>query len=481
MTSAADRQDGPRVAIVGGGLAGLAAAAALCEEGFGVELFEARRRLGGRAASFRDPESGELVDHCQHVAMACCTNLADFCRRTGVADCFQRRRRLHFIGPGRARCVFSAAPLLPAPLHLAPALMRLGYLRLSERADIVRALMRLASPRAGREDDATTIGAWLRAQGQSDRALERFWSPILVSALSETLDRASLSAARKVFVEGFLASRQAYELRVPRVPLDEIYDRRVADWLTARDVVLHRGTAVQRIEGTVHRAEAVVPADGSRRPFDFFVVAVPWRAVRALFTGTLLEALPGLKGVERFEPTPITAVHLWFDRPITPLTDAVLVGRLSQWLFNRGRQADGANKAPMGHYYQVVISASYGLRGRRRENVVAQVREELAAIWPAAGDARLLRWRIVTNRGAVFSPRPGIDRFRPAQQTPVPNLMLAGDWTATGWPATMEGAVRSGYLAAEAVLGRQVPETPKRFLLPGLPWGRLARWMIGSP
>ncbi len=490
MTALDDRRGEARVAVVGGGLAGLAAAAALCGQGFRVELFEARRRLGGRAGSFDDPISGQLVDHCQHVAMACCTNLADFCRRTGIAGGFRPCRRLHFIGPDRAAYRFSAAPLLPAPLHLVPGLMRLGYLRLADRLRIVRTMTRLARRPRSAEDGGETIGSWLRRQGESERAIEGFWSAVLVSALGESLDRASFSAARQVFVDGFLASRGAYELRVPHVPLGELFDRRLADWLASRGVAVHRSARVTRIEGDGRRARSVLLAGGSRRPFDFYVLAVPWRNVRALLAEAMLEALPALNDVHRFESAPITAVHLWFDRSMTSLPNAVLVGRLGQWLFNGARQAagvegsgadrSGSEGSHAGCYYQVVISASHALKGRSREEVAGQVRQELAAIWPAARNARLLRWKVVTNADAVFSPRPGIDRVRPPQQTAVENLALAGDWTATGWPATMEGAVRSGYLAAEAVLRQGRPGTGKRLLVPDLPWGRLTRWIIGT-
>jgi squalene-associated FAD-dependent desaturase len=485
MNASGDDRPAPRVAVVGGGLAGLAATAALREEGLRVELFEARRRLGGRAGSFRDLPSGQLIDHCQHVAMACCTNLADFCRRTGVAQCFRRGRRLHFIGPDGARYDLSAAPLVPAPVHLVPALMRLGYLSLTDRLRILRTMSRLARLPAARDDQGATIGSWLRRQRESDRALERFWSPVLVGALSETLDRAAVAAAQKVLVDGFLASRQAYELEIPRGPLGEIFDGQVAEWLDKRAVAVHRGARVTGIEGDARRAETLVLPDGSRQRFDFFVVAVPWRGVRALFAPAMLEALPGLEGVGRIEPAAITAVHLWFDRPITRLPHAVLVGRLSQWLFNHGRRDAGAasshpgySGSHPGYHYQVVISASHALVDCDQGDLVARVQQELGAIWPQAREAELLRWRVVTNAEAVFSARPGVERLRPAQATPIPNLALAGDWTATGWPATMEGAVRSGHLAAEAILEKACPGGNRRLLAADLPRGRLARRLL---
>ena len=439
---------GPTVAVVGGGLAGLAAAVRLAEQGLHVEVFEARPRLGGRAASFRDPKSGMLVDRCQHVSMRCCTALADLCRRTGMADCFQRHRRLHFFGPDGTRCDFAAAWWLPAPLHLLPALLRLKYLCLRDRLGIARAMFRLARDQTGKVDETTTVGAWLRAQGQSEAAIAGFWSVVLRNALAETVDRASLAAARKVFVDGFLASRRAYELELPTMPLAELFDHRLGDWLTNRGVTVHRGCRVRRIDGDGRRAAGLVLGDGSQREFDFFVLAVPWHRVSKLLSSPILEAIPALGDLSQIQPVPITAIHLWFDRPITDLPHAVLVGRLGQWVF---RDEEIARQARPLHY-QVVISGSGELNQRRREEVLAQVRSELEAIWPAARAAQLVRWRMVTEPAAVFSMRPGIQRLRPPQQTPVANLALAGDWTATGWPATMEGAVRSGNSAAEVTL-----------------------------
>lgn len=463
-----------RIAIVGGGLAGLAAAVGLSGRGWSVELFEARRRLGGRAGSFHDPSVEQWVDHCQHVGMACCTNLVDFCRRTGLATEFRRDKVLHFFGPEGGHYRLSASPWLPAPLHLGPSLLGLGYLSWRDRVSIARALWQLARMKIDDDCRAPTVGQWLRGQQQSAAAIERFWSVVLVSALGEELDRASLAYARKVFVDGFLASRQAYQIDVPRVPLGELYGGRLEGWLAAHGVTVQLATGVRRIQGDAAAVSAIWLADGTRRDVDAVVVALPWRWVRVVFDESLAARLPELATVDEIESAPITGVHLWFDREITPLPHAVLVGRLSQWLFNRGRRASDAD-SPAGHYYQVVISASRGLAGRTRQTVIDEIVAELAAVWPAAREARLLHARMVTEQAAVFSVRPGIERLRPPQQTAIANLALAGDWTRTGWPSTMEGAVRSGYLAAEAVL--RAAGQPERLLVHDLPRGWLARWL----
>jgi squalene-associated FAD-dependent desaturase len=493
-----ENSSAPRIAIVGGGLAGLAAAVALADRNFNITLFEARRQLGGRAGSFYDPASDAWVDHCQHVSLSCCTNLADFCRRTGLADLLRHDKKLHFFGPDGRRSDVSASGWLPAPLHLLPALLRLKYLSLRERLGIISALRKLARSSPIDDPHGPTIGQWLRAHGQSDHAIELFWTPVIVSALSETVDRAAVPPVRKVFVDAFLAARHAFELQIPRVPLGEFYGERLEQWLQQHGVSIRLECPIKQIIGDAGDVKEIEIADGQRLPFDFVILAVPWRRVDELLSDSLRSALPELKQLDQLESAPITAVHLWFDRPITDLPHAVLPGRTSQWLFNHGPQPLSHELAPSktespsplapeggergenwstAHYYQIVISASRDLAAQPREATIAAVQKELAAVWPAVINAKLLQARLITQQHAVFSPLPGAELLRPHQQTAVPNLFLAGDWTATLWPATMEGAIRSGYLAAQAVLSRL--DQPTKILAPDLPRPRLAHWLIG--
>jgi squalene-associated FAD-dependent desaturase len=464
----------PRVMIVGGGLAGLAAAVALAELDCQVELFESRRGLGGRAASFRDPATGELVDHCQHVSMGCCTNLADFCRRTGTRECFRRHRDLHVIGPDAREHVMSPSRWLPAPLHLVRGFWSLKYLSPRDRLAIGRAVWRLMRDEPAKYGDSVTMGQWLASKRQSRQAIEGFWSLILTSALGESLDRASLAAARKVIVDGFLGSTEASIVEVPDAPLGELYGKRLENWLTEHGVTLRLSDAVRRVsrEGS----GVAVQADSGAHAADFVVLAVPWSKLSELVAVEIAAAWPWLSEMGAVEAAPITGVHLWFDRPINDLSQVALIGRTGQWVFKHG--SSSTTTAEHEHYYQVVISASHGLAGRDRTELVDEVCRELAAIWPAAASAKRLRARVVTDQFAVFSPRPGIDLLRPAQQTPTAGILVAGDWTRTGWPATMESAVRSGYLAAEAIAN--ATGRPRSFLARDLPRGLLARMLIKS-
>lgn len=468
----------PSVAIVGGGLAGLAAAVALSSTDCQVRLFEARRRPGGRATSFREPASGELVDFCQHVSMRCCTNLADLLGRTGLADAFRPAEVLHFIGPDGRQYDLQASRWLPAPLHLAPALGGMQFLTWADRLRIARAMWALMRTRFDDGPAGPTAAEWLRSQGQSARAIDWFWGVVLVSALGESLERASMAAARKVFVDGFLGSREAYIVEVPQLPLGELYGERLPQWLETHGVEVTAGAPVRAVGRGADSGRLCVTTAGGSAEFDRVIVAVPWRQLSGLLAPELQFDKPWLAALDAWQASPITGVHLWFDRPITKLPHAVLVGRLGQWLFNRsGQNHESATSGdPAEFYYQVVISASRDLAGRDRDAIVAELCAELQAIWPEAAAARLLRSRLVTEQNAVFSVRPGSEAGRPAQQTPIPDLFLAGDWTRTGWPATMEGAVRSGYLAAEAVT--QSIGAARNFLTPELPAARLGRWLI---
>jgi len=478
---ARDSDDAPTVAIVGGGLAGLAAAAALAERGVSIDLYEARSRLGGRAASWREPGGDRLVDFCQHVGMACCTNLADFCRELDLKRFFRRDARLYFFAPDGRRYDFAGVPWLPAPLHLAPALLRSGYLSWRERFGVARALLKLARVDVGDDDaEQPTIGSWLVAHGQSPRAIELFWTPVLVSALGEAIDRASLKYARKVFVDGFIAHRDAYQIDVPTIPLSAIYGEHAVAKLRSRGVRVHAGVPVRAIRATGDARFELTFDDDVRRTVDQVVVAVPWRKASELLAG--FAPLHGaIRGWQTIAGAPISGVHLWFDRKLTDLPHAVLVGTLSQWFF-AGSAAPEAMSQPSGEaagsefYCQVVVSASYDLDELGRDAAIERIVGELRQVFPAARNAKLLRSKIVTERDAVFSARPGIDDVRPSQTTEVPGLFIAGDWTDTGWPATMEGAVRSGRLAAEGVLAHL--RRAEQLLTPELPRSFLARRLV---
>jgi squalene-associated FAD-dependent desaturase len=435
-----------QVVIIGAGLAGLAAAAALAQHGFGVTIREARGRIGGRASSFTDASTGQLIDACQHVSMGCCTNFAHFCRTVGVAHLLQTQPSLYFMTPDR-RVSRLGADRLPAPFHLSRSFLGAHYLTLADKLRIAWGLACLHSAKPQAAD--VPFAEWLKRHCQTPRTVDRFWGLVLTSALNETPERIGLRYARKVFVDGFLRHRRGFNVELPTVPLGRLYGEELKTWLENHGVRLLLNQGAKQIVVRDNAVSAIELRDGSRVEADWYVAAVPFDRLLDLLPPEVIEAHAYFANLRRLEMSPITSVHLWYDRSVIELPHVVLIDCVGQWVFNRGEAARGE------HYVQLVVSAARQLRELGHDEVQRRIVAELASLFPAAQTAKLLRARVVTEHTATFSAVPGVDRWRPAQTSPLGNLLVAGDWTATGWPATMEGAVRSGYLAAEALLAKK--------------------------
>jgi len=422
-------------------LAGMAAAVALAEAGFKVQLFESRAAPGGRASSFAPQEGGEPIDNCQHILLRCCTNLLDFYARLGVRDLIRFHREFNFLERGGRLSRLRAGPW-PAPWHLVGSFLRLHFLSATDKLAVLRGLRALRRESARHDLDGFTMSDWLKRQRQPPSAIGRFWRPVLASAVNEEPERMAAAHAFQVFRLAFLGDRCAFELGVPTVPLSRLYDRQLSG------VEIQLRTPVQRVvvRGGV-TAGAVVNSEF--RQADHVVLAVPPDRVPALAPELELD-------LTRFEFVPITGIHLWFDCPVTDLPHATLVESPVHWVFNKAG----------GRYLLAVVSASRGLVEMSREEVVTLAQREVEDYLPAARAARLERAHVIKELRATFSARPGMEAHRPSAETHIRGLYLAGDWTRTGWPATMESAVRSGYLAAEAVT--RTAGAPRRFLVPDL-------------
>jgi zeta-carotene desaturase len=451
-----------RVAVVGGGLAGLAAGCALSDAGHSVKLFERRPFVGGRASSYEHPGTDEVIDNCQHVLVGCCTNLIDLYRRSGVADQIRWYDRLFFMEPGGRRSVLSPGPL-PAPLHSSLAFMNFQVLNLSEKAAIGRALMSFVQGIPA--DDSERFSDWLVRHRQPQRAIDRFWRPVLVSALNEEVDRVSVKYAAHVFHDSFLASAEAGRMGVPAVPLSDLYGK-CADYIRERGGEILLRTSVDGVrEG--ERGGWVVSAADVAHAVDAVVIALSFGGMQRLLpqmpAGVVRDNLDAK--LQHFESSPITGIHLWFDREVTALEHAVLLDTTIQWMFQKSKiqpQRHGGR----GSYLELVVSASRSLVNMQRQEIIDLAMSELAMFFPRVKEAKLEKAAVVKEVHATFSCTPGLDAFRPQVKTGWPGVFLAGDWTATGWPATMEGAVRSGYLAAEGVARAAGAE--QRFLVPDL-------------
>ena len=429
----------PKVLIAGGGLAGLSAAAALGGAGFEVDLYEARPFLGGRATSYPVPASSgevaETIDNCQHILLRCCVNLLDFYQRLGVGDRIRFYREFYFLEPGGRISVLRRGRL-PAPFHFTGALMRMSCLNRHDKLGIVRALLALRRERTRRKDlDRISMLDWLLQKRQTPHAIDRFWRQILVSAVNEDLERMAAVHGFQVFWLGFLSRADGYEMGVPSVPLADLYAGDL--WKRLANVRMHLRCPVEQIDG------GGFTIAGEVCTADHYICALPFDRLEAV-------GLPA----PHFEFSPITGIHLWFDREITTLPHATLLDRTMQWMFNKDA----------GRYLQLVVSASRDLTNLSRTEIIDIAIGDLRLYFPRVRDAHLVKAHVVKEQRATFAAAPETESLRPTTESGIPNLYLAGDWTRTGWPATMEGAVRSGYMAAEWVA--QASGKPARFLIP---------------
>ncbi len=434
------------VAVVGGGLAGLASAVALGSAEQDVTLFESRPHLGGRATSYplnTADEDGPTIDNCQHVLLRCCTNLIDFYGRLGVDSRIQFHREFFWIEPG-GRVSTMRRCLLPAPLHFTESFARLRFLSFSDKLSVANGLLAVRYEYGKRTDlDEISMLEWLHEKKQTPGAIERFWRQVLVSAVNEDLERMAAVHGLQVFYLGFLSKANSYEMGIPAVPLADLYSEE--GWSNYPSVKIVHRAPVRKICIEGGSAKGLLLNDGSVHKGDAYVLAVPFERLHSLVPELELDVSP-------FSHAPITGIHLWFDRPVTELPHATLLDRTIQWMFNK----EG------GRHIQLVVSASRALTGMPRGEVIELALRELEEFLPQVAQAKLERAHVVKEVRATFSAAPNLEARRPVSRTAISNLFLAGDWTRSGWPATMEGAVRSGYLAAEAVLASF--DSPRRFL-----------------
>jgi len=394
----------PRVAIAGGGLAGLSAACALSDEGFQVTLLERRPYLGGRASSYEHPGTGEVVDNCQHVLLGCCTNLIDFYQRTGVENKIRWYDSLTFLEPG-GRASLIGPSSLPAPLHTMPAFLRAPCLNISDKLSIAAAMAALA-PSALREKEESFL-SWLRNHGQTEQAIERFWKPILVSALNEDVDKVSIAYAAQVVRESFLKSPGAGRMGVPSVPLTELYHA-AGEYLRARGGDVQLRAAIESFRAEPSQVEIIV--NGQRMVFDYLILALPFDALKKILPDT--SAASSLRNMlDQFETSPITGIHLWFDRQVTDLEHAVLLDRTIQWMFHKSKLL--ARNDNGGSYLELVVSSSKDLVEKSKNEIVEMAVRELAEFFPEVRQATLVKSTVIKEVHATYSPRPGIDRANP--------------------------------------------------------------------
>jgi squalene-associated FAD-dependent desaturase len=428
-----------RVVVCGGGLAGVAAACEAAGRGAEVTLVERRPFLGGKAFSFVEPGTGREVDNGQHVFLGCCRAYVALLRLLGTAGLTTLQRRLR--APVRDRDgregVLAAVPA-PAPLHMAPSLAAYPHLGAREKASAARFLLELGrlDPDALAALDAHSFADVLRDGGQGQRAIDRFWDLIVLPTCNDRSERVSAAQAAFVFREGFLRTAGGSAIGYARVGLTRLVDPAARAFLAARGGrVLSGRAAVAAGPGGVRLAdETVLPADG-------VVLALPPRRTREIAP----EALPEDPALGA---SPIVNVHVWYDRPVMERPFTAVLDSPAQWVFDRTAMAGGGGE---GHHLAVSISGAHDEAAVPRGELAERLVAELAHVFPAARRARVLASAVVKEPEATFAASPGSTSRRPGAATALPGVALAGAWTDTGWPATMEGAVRSGIRAARLV------------------------------
>jgi len=448
------------VLIIGGGFAGLAAGVALAEAGHVVRLLEQKPYLGGRARSFLDPATGSKVDNGQHIFMGCYHATIRFLSTIGTLDRvrFQKRLTLHFL-ERTGRLTVLQCPALPSPWHVLVGVMRSGSFAFKEKLEILRLGGSLKWGRAtGHAPDRLSVREWLTRLGQSERLQRNFWDLLCIAALNEDPSVASAALFERVLRLALFTSPEDSRLGIPRVGLSEVYVDAATAYIRSKGGRVECGQGVAGVLVSEGRCRGVRLSSGAQIEVEGVLSAVPPFQLASLLPGELLRHEPFFASVVSLRPAPIISINLWFDRAVTDLDFVGLRGATIQWLFNKGKIL-----GPGENYVSVVLSGAHRHVARSKEELLATAMLELGELFPQAQKASLLHSLVIKERCATFSPAWEAEQSRPTARTPVRGLYLAGDWTATGLPATIESAVQSGYNAARAFQDdrRNWPATPE--------------------
>lgn len=469
------------VLVVGAGVAGLAAAEALSRAGASVAVLDRKPYFGGRAYSYEHPALGEVVDS-QHVIVECCTNLVDLARRSGADQHLRWFDRIPFLEPAEGnrppRLSYIGSGSMPAPAHASWSFLTAAMLSPADKLSIARSLLKFLRGYPASDDEP--FAAWIARERPTERAIRHFWEPLVIATLNDSFERSSTRYAGQVFHELFLKSATGSRQGVPTVPLSEFYGF-FAKLAERQGAALHLRSSVERIEQLPDAAWSCTVTSGETFVASNLVLAMPFDQTQRLLR-TLPETAPQrariLSHLDHFIFAPYTTVHLWFDRPISDLEQAAMLDSSVDWMFNKAslRAGKGSIASGSGFYYELSIAASFDELRQSREEILAATLRELPRFFPGVRGATLLKSGVLKEAKATFSVLPGLDAHRPAADDPGGGLYLAGDWTRTGWPSTMEGAARSGRLAAEAV-ARSCGQ-PTSFLAPDLPASGMMRWLL---
>lgn len=453
-----------KVIIIGGGFAGLSAAVELSSAGFPVTLIEQRRFLGGRAYSFFDKNSGLELDNGQHILMGCYEQTFRFLEKIGASDnlFFQKNLCVDFLDTNGNTYRLDCLPL-PAPLHILSGILRFKAISISERIRMLNMAKGVLFGNATNTAHDLTITEWLKRLGQGEKARETLWDIVTLATMNEHPDQSSAAIFRNVMKHAFFSYRRDSRIVLPVVPLSKMFTEAAEIYIRKNGGSIEKGSAVSALLTDNNSVSGVKLKDGRVFRGDYYISAVPYYSVQRLFagiegtkgtvfSGTEFNSVPNVPfvpSIPGLSPSPIISIHLLFNKSLTEYSFAALLNSPIQWVFNKEKIfRDAAYRGLLS----IVISGAHQYIDVSSEELVEMALRELKKVIPATSTAKLLRSKVIKERHATFSPQPGIDKHRPSQKTAIKNLFLAGDWTDTGLPATIEGAVLSGHKCAKAII-----------------------------
>jgi len=430
-----------KVIVIGGGFAGLSAAVELISAGYHVTLAEQRRFLGGRAYSFPDRKTGLDLDNGQHILMGCYKNTLRFLEKIGVTDKLYVQKNLHvdFLNTNGNTSKLDCLPL-PAPLHIASGILRFNALPLTDRLRMLRVAGGMRTGDSEGLAGDCTVSEWLNSLGQPKEARDTLWNIITLASLNESPDKASAGLFKAVLKQAFFANREGSRIVLPAAPLSRLYVDAAENFIRQGAGTIEKGCIASEIMLKDNAVTEIRFHDGRVLKGDYYISAVPYDSLQRI--------LPDKKFLPPFPASPIISIHLLFNDSITDYRFAALLHSPIQWIFNKEKIYRDRSYRGL---FSIVISGAHQYINVPSEKLIDLTLGELKKVLPATLSAKLLYSKVIKERAATFSPVPGVNLNRPSQKTPIQNLFLAGDWTDTGLPATIEGAVISGYQCATLI------------------------------